>query len=74
MLDKQFWVGKKTPSSEGEGVERTLIREILSAATSSQIPNHETTKKDATQAYNTVNKLKQGKLREITKCLLTQFS
>ena len=45
MLDKQFWVGKKTPSSEGEGVERTLIREILSAATSSQIPNHETTKK-----------------------------
>ena len=31
-------------------------------------------KKDATQANNTVNKLRQEKLREITKCFLTQCS
>ena len=39
----------KTSSREGGGFERTRSREIVSKATSSQIPNHETTKKkDAT--------------------------
>ena len=65
----------KTPSREGGGFERTRSREILSTATSSQIPNHETTKKKMRHKQNnTVNKLKQGKLREIRKCLLTQCS
>ena len=38
------------------------IREILSTATSTQIPNHKTTKKK-TNANNIVNNLRQGKLR-----------
>ena len=48
------------------------MREILSTATFTQIPNHEKTrekkktKNDITKKYS---KLKQGKLRGITKCL-----
>ena len=51
------------------------MRDILSTATSTQIPNHKTNKKK-----NDISKqlskeaIRQGKLREITKCLLTQFS
>ena len=48
------------------------ICDILSTATSKQIPNSKTTKKR--QPNNTVNKLRQGKLRETTKFLLTRFS
>ena len=48
------------------------MREILSTATFTQIPNHKKTrekkqnKNDITKKYS---KLKQGKLRGITKCL-----
>ena len=74
MLDRQLWVGtqkKQTnkQSKEGGGLER--MREILSIATFTQIPNHKKTrgkknKNDITKKYS---KLKQGKLRGITKCL-----
>ena len=48
------------------------MREILSTATFTQIPNHKKTrekkknKNDITKKYS---KLKEGKLRGITKCL-----
>ena len=47
------------------------MREILSTTTFTQIPNHKKTrekknKNDITKKYS---KLKQGKLRGITKCL-----
>ena len=58
----------------GKGLEE--MHEILSKTTFTQIPKHKTSKKEGktTQANNTVNKLRQGKLREINKCLLTRFS
>ena len=57
------------------------MREILSTATSTQIPNHKTNiKTKRHKKKNDISKqlskeaMRQGKLREITKCLLTQFS
>ena len=66
---------RKGVKGEGRGGGSIEIREILSTATSTQIPNHKTNKKK-----NDISKqlskgaIRQGKLREITKCLLTQFS
>ena len=52
------------------GGERWIeIRDILSTATSTQSPNHKTNKKQLSKQA-----IRQGKLREITKCLLTRFS
>ena len=49
--------------------------EILSTATSTQIPNPKTNKKkNATSKQLSKQAIRQGKLREITKCLLTRFS
>ena len=51
------------------------IREILSTATSTQSPTHKTNKKK-----NDISKqlskqaIRQAKLRDITKCLLTRFT
>ena len=50
------------------------LKDVPSTVTSVQIPNHKTTKQKKTSANSTVNKLRKGKLREVTKCLLTQFS
>ena len=52
MLDRKFWVWtEKHPLGReggrgGGGIERTRIREIPSTATSTQIPNHKSTKKN----------------------------
>ena len=44
-------------------------------AFSTQIPDHEATKeKKSTQENNTVKKIRQEKLREITNCFPTLFS
>ena len=48
--------------------------EILSTATSTQFPNHKTNKKNDTSKQLSKQAIRQGKLREITKCLLTRFS
>ena len=49
------------------------MREILSTATFTQIPNHKKTREKKTKNKNDItkkySKLKQGKLRGITKCL-----
>ena len=59
---------KKQNKEGGEGLEE--MREILSTAIFTQIPNHKKRKtekkKDIGKQYS---KLNQGKLREITKCL-----
>ena len=67
MLDRDE--KKKRGRKEGE---RNAGNSVYSA-TFTQIPNHKTSKK-MTKANSNVNKLRQGKLREITKCLLTRFS
>ena len=51
---------------------------ILSPSTSTEIPNHktgETEKKNERQRkQQSKQAIRQGKLRKITKCLLTRFS
>ena len=79
---KELWVGKNTERGEGKKV-------ILSNSTSTQIPNHKTSKKKKKRKKerkkekkrkNDMSKqhskqaIRQGKLRKITKCLLTRFS
>ena len=64
----------KTPSREGRGLKklefaRFCLQPLLHKPLTTKQP-----KKDATQANNTVNKLRQVKLRENTICLLTQCS
>ena len=75
MLDREFWVGNIKHPLGGEGeLERTRIREILSTASSSQIRNHETTKKKRCDINKQHSKqAKTRKLRENTKCLQTRF-
>ena len=50
---------------------------ILSTSTSTQIPDHKTSKqqqqKDISEQHSKQG-IRQGKLRKITKCLLTRFS
>ena len=50
------------------------IREILSTATSTQSPNHKTKKTKNKQATHGKQAIRQGKLKDITKCLLNRFS
>ena len=54
------------------------ISEILSTATSTQSPYHKTNKKkrhkQTTQQQAITAAIRQGKLREMTKCFLTRFS
>ena len=77
---KELWVGKNTERGEGKKV-------ILSNSTSTQIPNHKTSKKKKKKERKKEKKrkndmskqhskqaIRQGKLRKITKCLLTRFS
>ena len=46
----------------------------LSTATFTQIPDYKTSKKNDISKKYSKQALRQGKLREITKCLLTWFS
>ena len=57
--------------TEGGWIE---IREILSTATSTQSSNHNTNKKKDISKQLSKQAIRQGKLREITKRLLTRFS
>ena len=73
MLDRDEKKKQNTKNKEGGRGEKEM-REILSiqpllhkSLTSKQA-------KKTTKANNNVNKLRPGKLREITKCLLTRFS
>ena len=47
---------------------------ILSTSTSTQIPNHKTSKNNYICKQHSKQDIRQGKLRKITKCLLTRFS
>ena len=71
----------KTLSEEGGSERRgggrkddANSRNFIYTSIHKKTPNHKTTKKKNTLENNTVNKLRQGKLREITKSLLTWFS
>ena len=63
MLKKELWVGKKM----GGGGKI----EILSTSTSAQ--NKQKKQNDISKQHSK-QAIIQGKLREITKCLLTRFS
>ena len=47
---------------------------ILSTYTSTQIPNHKASKKNDISKEHSKQAIRWGKLRKITKCLLTRFS
>ena len=77
MLDRQLWVGtqknKQTnkQSKEGGGLERNARDPVYSHFYTNSQPQKDTGRKtknknDITKKYS---KLKQGKLRGITKCL-----
>ena len=46
----------------------------LSTSTSTQIRNHKTSKKNDISKQHSKQAIRQGKLRKVTKCLLTRFS
>ena len=64
--------GRKIGSGEGGGGEIV----ILSTSTSTQIPNYKTSppRKKVQSKQHSKQAIRQGKLRKITKCLLTRFS
>ena len=68
MLDREFWVGTGKPplgrerEGGGGGLERTRIREIPSTATSTQIPNHKTAKKENDISKQDGEQAKTGKI------------
>ena len=65
--------GRKIGSGEGGG---EIV--ILSTSTSTQIPNYKTSPpppgKKVQSKQHSKQAIRQGKLRKITKCLLTRFS
>ena len=68
MLKKELLVGKK----KGGGGDKIVI---LSTSTSTQIPNHKTSKnKNDISKQHSKQAITQGKLRKIPKCLLTRFT
>ena len=80
MLDREFWVGtekhllgREKEREVGGGGGGRGLKAVPSTDTFVQIPNHKTTEQKKTPANSTVSKLRKGRLREVTKCLLTQF-
>ena len=66
VLKKKLWVGKKIGSGGGGGGKIV----IQSTSTSTRIlATKQAKKNDITNQHS-----KQGKLRKVTKCLLTRFS
>ena len=65
--------GRKIGSGEGGG-RREIV--ILSTSTSTQIHNYKTgpPEKKVQSKQHSKQAIRQGKLRKITKCLLTRFS
>ena len=66
-------MGRKKIGSRGAGrggAGRGKIV-ILSTSTSTEIPNHKTSKKNDISKQQSKQAIRQGKLRKITKCLLT---
>ena len=55
----------------GRGVGKIVI---LSTSTSTQIRNRKTSQKNDISKQHNKQAIRQGKLRKITKCLLTRFS
>ena len=67
-------MGKEKNREAGEGGGGGKIV-IIFTSTSPQIPNHKTRKKKHDiNKHHTKQAVRQGKLRKITKCLLTWFS
>ena len=57
---------------DGGGGEGKIV--ILATSTSTQIPNHKTSKKNDMSKQHSKQAIRQGKLRKITTCLLIRFS
>ena len=67
MSNKELWVWKK--------IGRAGKIVILSTLTSTEIPHQKTSKKKTDiSKQHSEEAIKQGKLTQITKCLLTRFS
>ena len=70
---KERIMGREKIGNGGRGGGGKIV--ILSTATSPKIPNHKTTpKKYGISKQHSKQAIRQGKLRKITKCLLTRFS
>ena len=59
---------------EGEGGVDRNSRNSVYIHIMTQSPNHKTNKKNDISKQLSKQAIRQGKLREITKCLLTRFS
>ena len=75
MFKRELQVGTKKAEKLGVGREGGEIV-ILSTSTSTQIPNYKTSPpgKKVQSKQHSKQAIRQGKLRKITKCLLTRFS
>ena len=75
MFKRELRVGTKKGGKIGSGEGGGEIV-ILSTSTSTQIPNYKTSPpgKKVQSKQHSKQAIRQGKLRKITKCLLTRFS
>ena len=73
VLKGELWVEHKKFKKGREGGGNKIV--ILSTSTSTQIPNHQTSKKkNDISKQNCKQAFRKGKLSKITKCLLTRSS